>query len=30
VVTHRKTSGGASLAEVERQIEKESAYLRGS
>ncbi len=29
VVEHRKTPGGASVAEVERQIEKELAYLRG-
>ncbi len=29
VVENRKTEGGASLREVERQIEKESAYLRG-
>ena len=30
VVKNRKTPGGASLAEVERQIETEKAYLRGS
>jgi argininosuccinate lyase len=30
VVERRKTEGGASIREVERQIEKESAYLRGS
>jgi argininosuccinate lyase len=30
VVENRKTEGGASTLEVERQIEKESAYLRGS
>jgi argininosuccinate lyase len=30
VVENRKTEGGASIREVERQIEKESAYLRSS
>jgi argininosuccinate lyase len=30
VVKNRKTQGGASLTEVERQIETEKAYLRGS